>query len=141
MGLIVSKKLHPEPKAKLVAALRSGKYDQGRGALCRVVPGADGEDCYLYCCLGVASKVFSEETGHEGFTDTIDLGIHGGSLPGRARRFGGGWAYMPSVVAEWLGAEGNDLIVEYEGRPTRLSNLNDQAVPFPIIADLVDEQL
>lgn len=41
-------RLNPEVKAKWVAALRSGKYVQGTGRLCR-----DGK----YCCLGVLCDV------------------------------------------------------------------------------------
>lgn len=42
-------KLQPEAKAKWVAALRSGKFEQGRGALQK-----DLSSVSMYCCLGVA---------------------------------------------------------------------------------------
>lgn len=46
-------KMNPEIKAKWVAALRSGDYEQGRGYLHR-----GG-----FCCLGVACDLFIKETG------------------------------------------------------------------------------
>lgn len=46
--------MDPELKAKWVAALRSGKYEQTTGALCRI--GAD-DGKLRYCCLGVLMEV------------------------------------------------------------------------------------
>lgn len=46
--------MNPELKAKWIAALRSGEYEQTTGALCRI-----GEDDGKprYCCLGVLLEV------------------------------------------------------------------------------------
>lgn len=46
-------KLHPVFKKKWLAALRSGKYKQGRGYLLEI----DDQGNKTYCCLGVACKV------------------------------------------------------------------------------------
>ena len=39
-----------------IAALRSGKYLQGTGVLCRTEANSEGESEKTYCCLGVLSK-------------------------------------------------------------------------------------
>lgn len=53
-------KLSPAVKAKWVTALRSGKFKQGKGALCRdpkeIGPGKEWET-QSYCCLGVLGSV------------------------------------------------------------------------------------
>lgn len=70
--------MNPEIKAKWVAALRSGKYKQGKNVLCR--PSSTGE--LAYCCLGV----LGEELGllsTQGHCDWKSWGIDGniGSIP------------------------------------------------------------
>lgn len=45
-------KMDPELKAKWLEALRSGKYEQGRGSLCY-----DGK----HCCLGVLQDVVGKD--------------------------------------------------------------------------------
>jgi hypothetical protein len=57
---MINGKMDPEKKAKWVAALRSGEYKQGQFQLCtspdsELHPGGDGP---VYCCLGVANKIF-----------------------------------------------------------------------------------
>lgn len=59
----------PELKAKWIAALRSGEYQQGREALCL-------KD--TFCCLGVLAEVYGarKETDKHGtiyFFDTVHL--------------------------------------------------------------------
>jgi hypothetical protein len=48
-------KLNPELKAKILAALRSGEYEQGKNALARIVN--PDLNKVTYCCLGVVGKV------------------------------------------------------------------------------------
>ena len=48
--------LDPSFKARWVAALRSGDYEQGMNALCRV-----NDAGATYCCLGVAFEVANGE--------------------------------------------------------------------------------
>jgi len=50
--------MKPEIKEKWLAALRSGDYKQGRGALKRILNGE-----VVYCCLGVLSDLYAKETG------------------------------------------------------------------------------
>ena len=46
-------KIDPEFKVKWLAALRSGEYQQARGALLTEVPGSPA----AFCCLGVACNL------------------------------------------------------------------------------------
>jgi hypothetical protein len=55
-----------ENAKKWVAALRSGRFDQGRGRLC-----IDGK----HCCLGVAYRVYAEENEQVPFTETRFQGV------------------------------------------------------------------
>ena len=55
----------PEFKAKWVAALRSGKYKQGRGALRK------GD---TFCCLGVACDLIDKDGWEDG---TFGMGWNG----------------------------------------------------------------
>jgi hypothetical protein len=48
-------KLNPELKAKILAALRSGEYEQGRNRLAKIIN--DNLRKITYCCLGVIGKV------------------------------------------------------------------------------------
>lgn len=47
--------MNKKTKAKWVKALRSGKYQQGRGALKRTL--LENNTTYEYCCLGVACDI------------------------------------------------------------------------------------
>ena len=81
-------KLNPERKALLVAALRSGEYQQGRG---RLYDGIEGG----YCCYGVACKLA------EAPLTVVD------SQVGNRRYFGGDdesrWDNLPKSISAWLG--------------------------------------
>ncbi len=59
-------KLPPVFKAKWIAALRSGKYKQGQGALCEETK----LGVYKYCCLGVAEMVCGNR-----IENILDMGI------------------------------------------------------------------
>jgi hypothetical protein len=78
---------------KLVAeALRSGKFNQGRHALCQL----DNSGNH-YCCLGVACEVFIENGGtlerHRSSEDSVLMGYGDDDET----------ATCPKVVQEWLG--------------------------------------
>ena len=99
----------PEQARRLVAvALRSGKYKQGQGWLCRTPKGADTPE---YCCLGVATivamesePIISENLTTErtpGRDDEVTRYISGG-IPDQADA-----AFLPEVVQVWLGFRTN----------------------------------
>jgi len=135
-----------------VAALRSGKYIQGRNALCTMAngfvhPGAtltDGAEAPAprnrrYCCLGVLA----------------DLGVKAGTLSDQNDLLEP--AVLTLATVSWSGTHNRDPLVHLsaewrfergqQGLPgfdfpstMKLSNLNDRGVSFNEIADLIDDQ-
>lgn len=105
-----------EARAAWVAALRSGEYKQGRGAL-----RADDR----YCCLGVACELHRL---HEGGPDW-DTRENGDNL-----LYKGETACLPVSVQRWLG------VSTFWGRfaGTTLADVNDKGYPFSKIADLIE---
>jgi hypothetical protein len=75
----------------LTAALRSGDYMQGQGALHRIIT-RHGTEKHEWCCLGVACDV----AGKAGLAlaRTID---------GNDESFDGEDSYLPREVADWYG--------------------------------------
>lgn len=65
-------KMNPEFKAKWLAALRGGEYQQAQGALRRVEEGKVG-----YCCLGVACEISGKGRWR---TDGHDRSVYGYQL-------------------------------------------------------------
>jgi hypothetical protein len=118
---------------KWVAALRSGEYEQGKGAL-----HLDGR----YCCLGVACDL--SKTGEwlrqESRNLTGEVSAH--SLTYRCGGEGSTTA-MPPKVQEWLGIVGPDPMVRvrWDTNPLPLSAVNDiEGLSFSEIADLIEEK-
>ena len=112
-----------ENAKKWVAALRSGKYKQGRGVLCR-----NGQ----YCCLGVACEV-AEENGvplivrvEEDFTISFD---------GKTRN-------LPEGVQSWLGLQNSVGGMVARNRDEHsLTQMNDSAYfSFDQIADIIESE-
>lgn len=105
-----------ENMAKLVAALKSGEYEQGVGRL-RTRSGA-------FCCLGVACDVFSRDTGR-----------------GKWRLLAGDWefkldstistSFLPPEVSRWLGINSeNGALIHGDGKLKSLVNVNDTSNNF-----------
>lgn len=141
--------MNEDIKARWVAALRSGEYEQGTDYLCN-----DGK----FCCLGVLSDLAVKDGVIEA-PEEITNGL-GDAIPGLA--FDGERHHLPPAVAEWAGllTEGytwdDDGIEEVfglapdidpvaihdwtEGDKT-FSELNDTGKTFAEIADLIEEKL
>src|ERR1700722_17051899 len=98
--------MKPEYKAKWVAALRSGKYKQGRAALHNVSGGM--------CCLGVLCDIVKDEVGGQwkgvgqGPNDALDFCIPGWSADTN---------YPPDAVINLVGLDNNRI-----GRDVRVSS-------------------
>jgi hypothetical protein len=151
--LVASYKLDPEVKAKWVAALRSGDYRQGRGALAARLP--DGVE---YCCLGVLMEIAAEA----GVTDRSEISRYratvdwddavGTSAPNqRVGRWATGQepgtrcARVSELHEAWDPLIRNPHAISARnknGEYIRLSGLNDHAMyTFEQIADVIEEQL
>lgn len=102
---------------KWVAALRSGRYEQTKGAL---------ERGGRYCCMGVACVVAMragvplERTGSDSGTVAYN------SCTG----------LLPSSVAAWLGL--NDTGGDYLSG--KLTDLNDRGTPFAQLAEIIESE-
>ncbi len=117
--------MNAEIKAKWVAALRSGQYEQGRERLCG--SGA-------FCCLGVLSDLYIRETGM-GHWD----GIHCATFKDKD-----GFreaTELPSAVMIWADIETAAPYAYTPNGTVDLIEANDAGVPFPKIADIIEAYL
>lgn len=141
--------MKPEIKKRWIEALRSGKYNQGRGYLCK-------DDSF--CCLGVLCELAMED------------GVIPRSAPRRVRSgssqvggvvtYGGrGSDYMPpEEVYKWAGASRYELGISIKSfeqvredskdrlapwtqadHVPSLSELNDVGCDFGLIADVIED--
>lgn len=113
--------MNPEIKARWVAALRSGEYQQGTGGL----RSEENE----FCCLGVLCDLHDprgwEESADEGgfFYDGYES-----ELP-------------PRHIKEWAHLNWNSTFVVIDGSLNTLYHHNDNGRTFAEIADAIEEQL
>lgn len=75
-----SEEFHGTPKqlVEWIAALRSGKYEQGRGLLC--------SRAGKYCCLGVYAEINGLFIGVDSLGDLVVAGDVGDNMDGFLRR-------------------------------------------------------
>lgn len=121
---------------KWVQALRSGRFVQGRGKLCKIETLVDGREEKYFCCLGVAcelaladgvdmTKVISEHT--------VFYGGSPGTLPLQVQRWLGIMEQNPNVKSS---PNGVDFPVKYG-----LVHLNDEHhLGFDKIADAIEAE-
>jgi len=76
--------MNKENKKLWIEALRSGKFEQGIGALCKN---------NKYCCLGVLVKVFEEQNKLKFDSQVNSIGYF---------FFGGETTTPPKVVLDWV---------------------------------------
>jgi hypothetical protein len=123
--------INPEVKRKWVAALRSGEYRQGEGALHNL----DTDGNHRFCCLGVLTDLAIKD----GVVEDWALGNKANL------QCEGQVAYLPEPVAIW--AVGDPLLalcdfhVEVAGEHNTLAGCNDDGYTFEQIADIIEEQL
>jgi hypothetical protein len=122
--------VNPDVKARWLAALRSGDYEQGTNALKTQL----GDQVY-HCCLGVLCELAVEA----GVTDKVDDG------PGRwffGRDADVSSSVLPRSVIDWSGLTTRDPYVSsLGGTRTTISGLNDAGYSFDLIASVIERQL
>lgn len=127
-----------EIKARWVADLRSGRFQQGFGKL----RGYDG-DQELFCCLGVLCEIAVQD-------GIIERTTQGGSgIPGYTSNLTAFVDILSPEVSSWAGLHDTDPSVrmndEFAGGDEEfmeLSGVNDDLkLSFSKIADLIEEQL
>lgn len=109
---------YKERRARWVAALRSGDYEQGQFSLCSK---------NRYCCLGVACEVYQKDVG--------DLFI--GGTP-QFKIYGKSGVVLDEKVRRYYGLE--TIHGQYGDTVNRtLTSINDyDGLGFPQIADLIE---
>ena len=138
-------RMDPVAKRYWLDGLRSERYPQGTSALHR------GD---RYCCLGVLCEVARDH----GLNIAADREIIGDEA---RTYYDSASQYLPASVVEWGRLDGEDPAIEideeivdwwveegiYSDMPfalhqtTTLSDLNDNGVPFALIAGLIERQL
>ena len=117
-----SNKMNPKIKNKWINALMSGKFRQTQGTLRE-----KGNKCVKYCCLGVLTKLYADETGR----DFLDVAQE--------------YDMLPVEVIIWAGLNERDPVVKNEKTEkerTTCSALNDiELLSFKEIAKIIKEQL
>lgn len=128
--------MNKERASLLTAALRSGKYTQTRGVLCRTAPSMAGP--IGHCCLGVACEV------------AIENGVNVHKAPCTAyspgtecMEYDHARIDLPVSVRDWYGFQSRDGLYQlalYGGSQARrsLSADNDHGRTFHEIADFID---
>lgn len=128
--------MNADVRAAWVAALRSGEYKQGHGALCQDDPEAEGEK--LYCCLGVLAELAAEagivspakkEAKEEGVSVRWLYSSKSGDYS----------SFLSREMRKWAGIEDLDPTVLIHSRSVPLSKLNDElGYTFDDIADVLE---
>jgi hypothetical protein len=115
--------MNPEIKAKWVAALRSGNYDQSTEYL----QTANG-----YCCLGVLCEIYRNEKGGDWKQEEKCISFNESSQ------------VPPNYVSEWAGiylSEQRIIEVTIGEERESVAAHNDSGKTFAEIADAIEEQL
>lgn len=123
--------MNPEIKQLWVDALRSGDYEQGKGAL---VMGNK------YCCLGVLCDLAIKAGVPITHIKNVSLPPQGGdqfSDENGPTVVG----LLPELVVKWAHLDSCDPQVVNGSCASRLSLVNDDGFDFNTIADLIESQL
>lgn len=124
--------MNPEIKQRWTTALRSGEYEQGRGALAtgRFAGG------WSYCCLGVLCEIAvadgviqADETGNN--MKAYGYGNNRTYPPDAVRA----WAGLPITPRNWAGS------AEAGSAERILARKNDSGSTFEEIAQWIEENL
>lgn len=120
--------MKPEIKARWVAALRSGKYEQAYGALRRNVG---------FCCLGVLCDVASEDQIGKWEPSHMEVQRVQKIYQFNCHNKQSSDGLLPGPVMEWAGLSCPSPVVE----ASTLVGHNDEGESFSEIADLIERYL
>lgn len=118
--------MNPEIKAKWVAALRSGEYEQGKHAL---------RDAEQFCCLGVLCSLHAQAHPRIAAKESS------------RRSYLGSYSTLPGKVMNWAGLEsewGPRLVIAGMTAEATIHNDGLSGTPqatFAQIADAIEAQL
>jgi hypothetical protein len=128
-----------EVKAKWVAALRSGKYDQTKGYLRRTKPSKMSGDAPGFCCLGVLCDIAVKEgVIPEPEFDGGSVAIYGVRDEDTYR--GSSEVSLPDAVVQWAGLDEGDPQLPATIDPDRLDQIDDFGDPVMVaLSDLNDD--
>lgn len=108
--------INTERVQKLVDALRSGEYQQGKGRL---------RDGNKFCCLGVACDVFKRETSIGGWDELEGCGCHFSIKSDDGLTIQSSMNYLIDSIVNWFGFPDSNPVIKGE-TTTNASTLNDQ---------------
>lgn len=118
-------------KTKWVAALRSGRYEQGQSVLHR-------PETNEYCCLGVLCELAFIEGIVEAKIDGVSMLSAG--MP--ATLYDGEGEMLPTSVCQWADLPSSPAIHDVAPMPRPLIDLNDVSqLNFGEIANLIEQYL
>lgn len=125
--------MNPEAKELWLAALRSGKYEQGKYYLLQN---------RKYCCLGVLCDV-ARENGVELHTEVLKKRRATDRKFNQTTYFDTRSSQLPTKVQDWAGLDDSLPSVEVGGVSKRLDVLNDsdEQATFEWLADRIEESL
>lgn len=118
--------MKPDIAARWTAALRSGEYPQGTGAL-----NEDGK----FCCLGVLSELaVADGVVERQAVSLMGPAMHSYAVAGSEEVNTG---FPPMEVREWAGMFSRTGDFRGDSRAP-LTSINDSGTPFAEIADIID---
>lgn len=117
-------KMNPEVKALWLEALRSGRYQQGRGRLRTANP--DGSS--NYCCLGVLCDLYDKVHGEDGW---------GKAEAPHAVEHEGRTGTPSSAVLAWAGL--HDRYGSFDQDGESLVEVNDNSSDFAEVIEVIEE--
>lgn len=119
-------------RAKLVAALRSGKYEQEISKLVKIKDYSSLKSEMVYCCLGVACKVAGLKEENINFDKYAFYGKND-SLPSQTS--------LPKQIQEYYGFTTKEGDYTNSRRQERcLVNDNDTGKSFKQIANIIERE-
>lgn len=125
--------MNNEIKQRWLSALRSGEYEQAKGALRRAKGG--------FCCLGVLCDLWLKEKGQEWQTegfDPVDQVYFDLECP----TCEGTGDLLPIEVQEWAGlSEMNPTLPAHKYSQQSIAGLNDSGWSFGEIANVIEAEL